>query len=728
MTAALVIAGLIVLLWLLQAFRLQWRCRLSFLQGIAAAPLGLIADIAPAAINNARNTPAPVIYAISRKSVFDTALALALLPSDTLHILDERCAASPLLEPYRALARTIAFHPNHVFVSRRLVRHLRSGGRLAVYFPPDVEPDTKAFRLYRAVARIAQSAGSNIVAFACEQQVRTFARRHLAITAAAPISTLADGSRRLPTTSASALFDQVSEARYLAAMHGGTLFQAARDAARRFGGGRDAVEDTISGSFGWRRLMIGARVLGAALAPATRPGEAVGVMLPNANALVATFIGLQSAGRVVAMVNYSSGPAPIASAIRTARIATVISSRAFVEKAGLESAVEAIGKSGANIIWLEDVREKATATAKLLGAVSWWRPLHPAQPGDPAVILFTSGSEGTPKAIVLSHRNLLANVGQIEKRVAFGPADRLFNPLPCFHSFGLTAGTLLPLLSGMRLYLYPSPLHFRQIAQACAAWKPTILLGTDTFLAGYAKVARDDDFASLRLVVAGAEPVKTETRRLWRDRFGAEILEGYGATEASPVIAVNSATHGREGSVGRLMPAMRASVETVAGIDASGRLFVSGPNVMLGTMTAEKPGEIVPPAGGRHDTGDIVTLDRDGFISITGRAKRFAKVGGEMISLGAVELLVQGLWPQDRHAAVAVPDKRRGERIVLVTTTGDADRTALARFGRERGYAELILPDAIVHLNDLPLLGSGKTDYVAVRRAALDALGYSDAA
>jgi acyl-[acyl-carrier-protein]-phospholipid O-acyltransferase/long-chain-fatty-acid--[acyl-carrier-protein] ligase len=254
------------------------------------------------------------------------------------------------------------------------------------------------------------------------------------------------------------------------------------------------------------------------------------------------------------------------------------------------------------------------------------------------------------------------------------------------------------------------------------------MFGTDTFLANYARTAKDGDFSSLRFIVAGAEPVKAETRRIYRERYQAEIVEGYGLTEASPVVAVNTAIHGREGSVGRLLPGMRMRLEPVEGIEDAGRLWLSGPNLMLGTMSAERPGELQVLVDGWHDTGDIVAVDREGFITIRGRAKRFAKIAGEMVSLGAVEMMAQSLWPEEHHAVVAVPDKRRGERIVLVTTAGNADAEAMRRYGKQAGAAELMMPQDIVKVTEIPMLGSGKTDYASARRLALEKLGIAEAA
>ena len=484
----------------------------------------------------------------------------------------------------------------------------------------------------------------------------------------------------------------------------------------------------MTGALSYRKLLTGARVLGRRFEAMTAPDEAVGVLLPNTNGVVLSSLGLASAGRVAAMVNYTAGPASVTAAVRTADIRTVVSSKAFVEKAGIADIIEAIGKGGAKLVWLEDIRASVGTFEKLAAAALWRFALHRQEAGKPAVILFTSGSEGTPKAVVLTHRNLLANVMQAEARISFSPADRLLNVLPVFHSFGLTGGTILPLVNGVPLFLYPSPLHYKIIPEIARKWQPSIMFGTDTFLAAYARTAKDGDFSSLRFVVAGAEAVKPETRKTWRERFGAEIVEGFGLTEAAPVVAVNTATHSRDGTVGRLLPGMRGRLEGVEGIAEGGRLWLSGPNLMRGYMTADRPGELQPLEGEWLDTGDIVAVDREGFVTVCGRAKRFAKIAGEMISLGAVEILVKALWPEDNHAAVSVPDKRRGERIVLVTTAGGADAETLRRYGKEHGAAEIMVPDGIVKVTEIPLLGSGKTDYVSARKMAMESLGLGLAA
>jgi acyl-[acyl-carrier-protein]-phospholipid O-acyltransferase/long-chain-fatty-acid--[acyl-carrier-protein] ligase len=407
----------------------------------------------------------------------------------------------------------------------------------------------------------------------------------------------------------------------------------------------------------------------------------------------------------------------VIAACKTAKVTTVLTSRAFIEKGRLDKLIEALAPL-VRIIYLEDIRAGIDGFDKLRGLLAGKRALAVRSPDDPAVILFTSGSEGTPKGVVLSHRNILTNAAQALARVGVSGEDKVFNVLPVFHSFGLTGGLILPLIAGVPVYMYPSPLHYRIVPELVYQTNATIMFGTDTFLAGYARSAHAYDFHSLRLVFAGAEAIKEQTRALYMERFGVRLLEGYGVTETAPVLAINTEMANRAGSVGRLSPLMEMRLEPVPGVEQGGRLFVRGPNVMLGYLTAANPGVIEPPAEGWHDTGDIVAVDEKGFIAIRGRAKRFAKVGGEMVSLSAVEALVTELWPSAQSAVVALPDPRKGERLILVTTRGDATRDALIREAKNKGTSELMTPSEVIIVEKLPLLATGKGDYPAITEIA----------
>jgi len=430
-------------------------------------------------------------------------------------------------------------------------------------------------------------------------------------------------------------------------------------------------------------------------------------------------LALMSGGRVPAMINFTSGAANVLGACRAAQVDTILTAHAFIEKARLEKLIAQIEKH-VRIVYLEDIRKTVSFADKLRGALRAHKPLVAPKPDDWGVVLFTSGTEGTPKGVVLSHRNVLANVAQVEARIDFGREDRLFMALPAFHSFGFMGGIVLPLISGVPTYLYPSPLHYRTVPELVYGICATYLFGTDTFLAGYARMANAYDFRSLRYIVSGGEPIKESTRRIYLEKFGMRILEGYGVTETSPVLALNTPMFNKFGTVGRLLPDMQARLEKVEGVEEGGRLYAKGPTVMLGYLRAEHPGVLEPPPEGWHDTGDIVAIDEQGYIAIKGRAKRFAKVGGEMISLAAVEMLAAELWPNYISAVVAIPDDRKGERLILVTDKHGATRADFQAYARSQHASELMNPAEVIVLDKLPLLGSGKPDLIALQKFVRD--------
>jgi acyl-[acyl-carrier-protein]-phospholipid O-acyltransferase/long-chain-fatty-acid--[acyl-carrier-protein] ligase len=380
--------------------------------------------------------------------------------------------------------------------------------------------------------------------------------------------------------------------------------------------------------------------------------------------------------------------------------------------------VEAMQKE-VEIVWLDDLRATVGVKDKLVGLIRRGRPLVKRQPDDPAVILFTSGSEGSPKGVVLTHRNILSNAAQAASRIDFHSGDKVFNILPVFHSFGLTAGTVLPLVSGVPIYFYPSPLHYRIVPELIYASNATIIFGTDTFLSGYARTAHPYDFRSIRYIFSGAEPVKASTRETYMEKFGLRILEGYGVTETAPVISLNTPMYNRSGTVGKILPGMEWKLEAVSGIEEGGRLHLRGPNVMAGYLREENPGVLETLPDGWHDTGDIVTIDADGFVRIKGRAKRFAKIAGEMVSLAAVEALAGSLWPGHLAAVSAIPDQKKGERLILLTDAPNATRAEFLAFAKSKNAMDIMVP-AEVRIGKVPVLGSGKVDFVEARKMALE--------
>ncbi|HEY5995005.1 MAG TPA: bifunctional acyl-ACP--phospholipid O-acyltransferase/long-chain-fatty-acid--ACP ligase [Gallionellaceae bacterium] len=502
-----------------------------------------------------------------------------------------------------------------------------------------------------------------------------------------------------------------------------TLYSGLLDVMSLYGRRRRVVEDVKQIEYSYGDLLKMTLALGRLVARHSAPGECVGILMPNLAATVGMMIGTGAQGRVPAMLNYKAGAGGMQDACTAARIRTVFASRAFIEQAKLEADVAAL--TGLNILYLEDLREAMGAGDKLWVLFGMLFPRWMERRRDPAataVVLFTSGSEGKPKGVVLSHRALLSNIAQIRAVIDISSEDKVLNALPIFHSFGLTGGALLPIMSGMNLFLYPTPLHYRVIPEIAYDRGCSMLFGTSTFLANYAKFAHPYDFYRLRYVVAGAEKLSEPVRNQWLDKFGIRILEAYGATETAPGIAMNTPMAYRNGSVGQLLPGIEARLVPVPGIERGGMLHVRGPNVMSGYYRFEAPGVLQPPASeageGWYETGDVVAMDDDGFISIVGRVKRFAKIAGEMVSLEVVEKLAAQASPGCMHGATARPDGARGEALVLFTTDPGLTREALGEAARTLGIPEIAVPRKIRQLDALPLLGTGKTDYVSLKRLA----------
>ncbi len=492
---------------------------------------------------------------------------------------------------------------------------------------------------------------------------------------------------------------------------------------------RVVLQDVTLQKLNYRRIRLGAHLLADQWRRELHGDEnRIGVLLPNVNAMPVVLLSLWMAEKVPAILNYSTGAAIMSACARLAALKQIVTSRAFVERAHLDLAP--LEATGVKIIYLEDVRGKIFSGQKLIAAfrdrVGLLEAASHAKADDTAVVLFTSGSEGTPKGVELTHRNLLANIRQMLSVVDLLETDRFFNALPLFHSFGLTIGLLLPLTEGVYAFLYPSPLHYRVVPTALYNLDCTVFFGTNTFLAGYARRADPYDFRTLRYLFAGAEKIQESTSTLWMSRFGVRILEGYGATECSPCLTLNVPLNPRQGSAGRFLPDIEYKLEPVEGIDGEaenngatpeasvGRLFVKGPNVMRGYLNSEA-NEKFKQLGGWYDTGDIVRADAEGFVHILGRLKRFAKISGEMVSLTAIEEALGGAFSQySLKAAVAIvakPDAAKGEKLIAVTNEGRIGLDEIREVLRSRGLNNLAVPREVKVVRQLPLLGTGKIDY-----------------
>ena len=694
-----------------------------------------------AEVRGLENLPAAgerAVVVINHQSFLDGVLVAAFLPDDLVFAIDTDQARRFWFLSH--VLDLLPVDPTTPMATKTMVKAVREGRRLAIFPEGRITLSGALMKVYPGPGMIADKADAVVVPVRIDGLVRHktsrmvgklplrwFPRVRLTVLPPVRLDVPADVlGRRRRAMLGQALHRVMVDAAFRPEAISGTLFAHVLRARSLYDMGRPVMADiapsasggNVRTELGYGRLVLAATVLGRKIAGLTSD-PTVGVMLPNSVGTAVTFLALQSQGRTAAMLNFTAGAEAILSCCAASGVRTVLTSRRFVQRGKLDRLVEALAPS-LSLVWLEDVRASIGLWDKIAGKLASMQPGRlPGALGNgsaAAVVLFTSGSEGVPKGVALSHRNLLCNCAQAAAVIDFNPADKVFNALPMFHAFGLTAGTLLPLLYGVRTFLYPTPLHYKLVPEMVYDEQSTIMFGTDSFLAGYARRGDPMDFQSLRYIFAGAEKVKAETRAAYMGHFKKPVFEGYGATETAPVLALNTMAAAREGSVGLFLPGIDYRMEPVPGIAEGGRLFVRGANVMLGYLKADKPGVVQVPEDGWYDTGDIVSIDADGFVFIQGRAKRFAKIAGEMVSLAMAETLAQEVWRDAEIAVVAVADARKGERLVLVTSATDAAPRAMLARARERGIAEIMVPRDVVVVAKVPLLGTGKVDYPAVQR------------
>lgn len=711
----------------------------AMVKGLIAWLLDLLYRVEVRDIENYHKAGDRVLIVANHQSFLDAPLIAAYVPDKLTFAINTHIAKQRIIRFFLSLADTFPIDPANPFSMRSLVAHVKENRRVVIFPEGRITVTGSLMKVYEGPGMIADKADATVLPVRIEgAQYSSFSRLKgkvrtrwfpkITLRFMPPVKLHVPEEikgRKRRHYAGNLLYDIMSNMVFESSNYRRTLFNSLLDARKIHGGGHIVFDDIQRQPVNYTKLIAGSFILGKKLIRGTEPGECIGLLLPNMVATAVSFFGLQAFHRVPAMLNFSTGARNVALACETARVQIVYSSRRFVETAKLGEMVEAIEATGAKVVYLEDVRKQISVFDKVLGflrsqmaGIYYYFANKEHDADAPCVILFTSGTEGVPKGVALSHTNVQANRFQVSSRIDFGPSDIVLNALPMFHSFGLTCGTLLPVLSGLRTFLYPSPLHYRIVPELAYDTNATIMFGTDTFLAGYARYAHPYDFYSMRYVFAGAEKVRDETRRVWSERFGLRVFEGYGATETAPALTMNTPMHNRPGAVGRLLPGIEHKIEAMPGIEEGGKLMVAGPNIMAGYLRLEKPGVLEPPEGGWYDTGDIVSVDEEGFVHIKGRAKRFAKIGGEMVSLSAVEGFVSSLWPDHTHAVINLPDARKGERLVLVTDNQDAQRDALTAYARENGIAELSIPRSIVKVVSVPLLGSGKMDYVSITELA----------
>ena len=674
----------------------------------------------------------PCLIVCNHLSFLDGPLLACCLPRDVLFAVDTQVMRHWLVKLITKLARVVAIAPENPLSLRSLADELRHGGKVLIFPEGRIGRTGIMMKLYDGAAMLWEKSGRPpIVAAHIEGPQRTRfsflgGRRiftPVGVRFSKPFAPEIDPAlkskrRRMHITRV--LGEQLEAVAYASDDKSLNIPQALLAAAKEHGLRKIVVADNER-ELDYRLLLQGAFAL-SSLARRTR-ADNIGVFLPTSPGGLVALLAIQFAGKAPVMLNFTAGEKALLSSCRTAQVGEIWSSDRFLDAANLRGLQAKLEEGGLRFVLLEKARGELGLTDKVAAALrARWPMLAEAgvagiAPDSTAAILFTSGSEGDPKGVALSHRNLLCNCRQTLLRLEVRPSDVLLHTLPMFHSFGLFAG-LLGLLRGLRTRMHPTPLRPREITEIAYHDNATIFFSANSFLARYAKTAHPYDFRTMRLVVAGAEKLSPETRGIWEDKFGIRLYEGYGVTETSPVIAFNTPLENRPGSVGRAVPGLKAELVPVEGINEGGRLKVQGDNVMKGYLFPDKPGEIVPPADGWHDTGDIAVIDDDGFIRIVGRVKRFAKIAGEMVPLGVVEEALAKLWPEESHFASAVADAGRGEEIVAVTTRQEASRQEAGEHFKRQGLPALWVPRRFVHVEEPPLLPAGKPDYRRIAEIA----------
>lgn len=673
----------------------------------------------------------------NHRSPLDGALLGIFLPGSPVVALSREDIQGGFIRWVMAKIPHLTLEISNPLAVKRLIKLLESGHTVVLFPEGRINRTAGPMKMYEAPAFIAAKSGAAIVPVHIDgtgaepfgragsrSPKKWFPRVKLTIQPAVRLTALQTGSARQRRRAEAMELRRMMQEMVFRARPSQTLFQAFLDAVALYGRGAGIVEDTRGVKQSYGQLLKMSLAFGRWACRFSAEKEKVGVLLPNLSTTLSVVLGLSAMGRIPAMLNYTSGISGMQSACVAASVKSVITSRKFLESTKLDLEGKFLG--GARLLFLEDFHDEFSLPDRLwLLGFALWRPrrvMHRVRRDDPALVLFTSGSEDRPKGVALSHSAVLSNIAQIKAVIDVSPDDRFLNSLPMYHAYSLTCSTLLPLLSGAWQFLYPNPLHYRIIPEIAYRKDCTWVFGTGTFLGHYARHAHPYDFYRVRYVLSGAEKLNQQAARIWSDEFGLRILEGYGTTECAPVLTLNTPTAYKPGSVGQFLPGIEYRIETVAGIENGGILHVRGPNLMLGYHLFDDPEALQPPQSkfgqGWYCTGDVIEVDAEGYVTIKGRIRRFAKIAGEMVSLQVVENIALHVSPRHHHAATLQADRERGEIIVLFTSDPQLKCHMLAHAARRTGHAALAVPRRIIHVEELPFLGSGKVDYLTLKDLA----------
>jgi len=690
-------------------------------------------------VNGLENIPSQngLLIVANHESFLDGFLLGLFIPKRATFIVHTGVLKKWLFRQVLKLTPHLAVDPSNPLAMKKVIKKLEAGENVVIFPEGRITLTGALMKVYDGPGFVAAKTGATILPVRVEGAAQSyfgrlsddhprkiFPRVTLTVLPTTTI-TIENPTNHPPLTAkqrrriAGEGMRNVMQKMLFQAQKSKTLFEAFLDTIDKYGLKTKIVEDLNEVEETYQELLKKSLALGRIACKVSAPNETVGVMMPNIINTLALLLGMSAFRRIPALINFTSGHAGIQNACIAANVKTIITSRKFIETAKLENIVAQL--NNLKLIYLEDIRAEfgVMDRAWLMGyAMHYPRAaIEYTNPESPAVVLFTSGSEGKPKGVVHSHKSILSNIAQILAILDFNPSDKFMMVLPMFHAFGFT-GSLLPVLNGIKVMIFPSPLQYKVIPEVIYDRGCTVLFATNTFLNNYAKFAHPYDFYKLRIVVAGAEKLNDEVRRVYMDKFGIRILEGYGTTECAPVVSANTPMANLNGSVGQFLPGIEYKLESVPGIEQGGLLYVKGENVMLGYYLFDNPAKLEAPVDGWYNTGDIVEVDNEGFIHIKGRVKRFAKVAGEMVSLELVEKIANTAAPECHHAATTQQDTQRGENIILYTTDPDLKREDLQIVAKNLGSPEIAIARKIINVEEIPLLGTGKTDYVTLKQMA----------
>jgi acyl-[acyl-carrier-protein]-phospholipid O-acyltransferase/long-chain-fatty-acid--[acyl-carrier-protein] ligase len=669
-------------------------------------------------------------------SFLDGLLLSIFLPENVSFVVHSYYSKRSWVNFFFSFTNVFVVDQNNPFIIKTLIKEIKNGVHCVIFPEGKISTTGTLMKMYDGPGLIADKADADVLPiridgpqytpftrFANRSEKKLFPRCTIYILPPQKIhcdKTITGRKRRQLLTLK--VTDLMSDLIFKTSPYQTTLFLSLLDAAKKFGGSKSIIEDLERKPLSYKQFILRSYVLGKYIADHSTHQEFIGILLPTCNAAAVCIFASYAFGRVPAILNFTMTPEVILDSCLRSNIKQIYTSKQFIEKGKFELIIELL-RPHINIIFLEDLKQEISLIDKLLGKIHatfpyyFYKKFNPTiSPQDPAVLLFTSGSEAFPKGVILSHENSQANRYQLNTKFDFHKNDIALIALPLFHSFGFM-GLTMQLFTGTFTLCYPTPLHYRVIPELSYDINATIIYGTDTFLKGYGQRANPYDFYSIRYVLSGGEALKKETRELWFEKFGIRIIEGYGITETAPVIACNTPTHFKSGTVGRFLPTVEYKLEKIPEIqeENTGRLWVKGPNILKGYLAMNKTSEIIPPKDNWYDTGDIVNIDEFGFVTLRGRVKRFAKLAGEMISLNVVENYLSEIRNDVAHAVISVPDDRKGEALVVITECHLLSRELITEHFKARNISMLMLPKKIIFVKKLPRTAAGKINYLSLR-------------